>query len=187
MTRKSNEIKQESMLYAGQNRYNYIDCYEFILNDPDNRICITNIGECFIAPDPKWMERLMVLRNSIVSIFGLKTSLPEQSGNRWEIGSHAGIFKVFGKTTNEIILGDDDKHLDCRVSLLLEQDKQYKRVAVTTTVKYHNWLGRCYFFFVKPIHRLIVPLTLKTKFKRLVEESDRMQLNRISNQFKNKQ
>lgn len=113
----------------------------------------------------------MVFRNSIVSVFGLKTSILEQSGNRWEIGSQAGMFKVFGKTTHEIILGDDDKHLDFRVSLLLEPDKQYKRVAVTTTVKYHNWLGRCYFFFVKPIHRLIVPLTLKPKFKRLAEES----------------
>lgn len=162
--------KQESMLYAGQNKYDYIDRYEFILDDPNNRISITDIGECFIGPDPKWMKRLMALRNSIVSVFGLKTSIPEQSGNCWEIGSQAGMFKVFGKTTNEIILGDDDKHLDFRVSLLLEQDKQYKRVAVTTTVMHHNWLGRCYFFFVKPIHRLIVPLTLKPKFKLLAEE-----------------
>lgn len=161
-------IKKESLLYVGQSDYDYVDSYQFLLADKGDKINITQIGECFISPGPQWVEGLLALRNKIVSVFKLKTGISQKEDNHlWEIGAQAGIFKVFDKTSTEIILGGDDQHLDFRVSLLIEQDKQYKKVTVTTVVKYHNRLGKCYFFFVKPIHKMIVPMTLKPKFKQL--------------------
>jgi hypothetical protein len=46
--------------------------------------------------------------------------------------------KVFAKTENEVILGEDDKHLNFRVSLYLEQQTNgtiKKNLTVTTLAK----------------------------------------------------
>lgn len=150
--------------------YDYTDSYVFEFRDKNNAVGIIQIAELFIQPGPKWVERLFALRNMIASLFKLKTSIDavdKPDSQLWEPGAQAGIFKVFEIKPNEIILGEDDKHLDFRVSLLITQDGQRKIVTVTTMVKYHNALGRCYFFFVKPFHRLIVPMTLRPKFNRL--------------------
>ncbi len=57
----------------------------------------------------------------------------------------------------------DDKHLLFYVDIFitpLETGKQM--IEVTTLVKYHNWVGKAYFFCIKPFHRVIVPLVLKS-------------------------
>lgn len=154
-------------------KYDYIDSYEYVIVDQNHKIGITDIAEVFIQPGPKWFEGLFAIRNKIVALLGLKTKktiLNENDPNRWEPGTQTPIFKVFGKTDTEIVLGEDDKHLDLRISLLLKQDTQNtqkKEIVVTTVVKLHNRLGRYYFFFIKPIHRCFVPLIMKQKFKQL--------------------
>lgn len=154
-------------------KYDYIDSYEFVIVDKNNKISITDIAEVFIQPGPKWFEGLFALRNKIAALLGLKTQktiLNESDPNRWEPGTQTPRFKVFGKTDTEIVLGEDDKHLDLRISLLLKQDiqnTQKKGIVVTTVVKLHNRLGRYYFFFIKPIHCCIVPLIMRQKFKQL--------------------
>ena len=34
-------------------------------------------------------------------------------------------------------------------------------IDITTVVQYHNALGKAYFFFIKPFHRMIVPRVAK--------------------------
>ncbi len=48
-----------------------------------------------------------------------------------------------------------------------------KNVSVTTAVKFNNALGRVYFFFIKPFHRMIVPILFKRKFKQFELELKR--------------
>lgn len=101
------------------------------------------------------------------------TKKEDNDSNKYEVGTQAGIFKVYDKTATEIILGEDDKHLDLRISLLLEQSKyneNEKKITVTTIVKLNNKLGKYYFFIIKPFHRTIVPLILKRNFKQLESE-----------------
>lgn len=169
------EIRKDSLLYHDFPNCHYIDSFEYVIMDKKDKIDVIKIAERFIQPGPKWFEGLFALRNKIVSVFNLKTPatvVREKSAikNNWEIGTQAGIFKVFGKSATEIVLGDDDKHLDVRVSLLLNPYKEKadrKQVVVTTVVKYNNRLGRIYFFFVKPFHRTMVPLLLKRNMKQL--------------------
>lgn len=173
------EIRKESLLYPGRSDYDYTDCYEYVIVDLKNRISVLEIAEAFAEPGPKWMNGLFALRNRIVSVFKLKTPTTivkeqdDEGGDPWEVGKRSGMFRIFGRTDSELLLGEDDKHLDVRVSLLLEQNgnnRNEKKVAVITVVKLHNRLGKCYFFFVKPIHRIIVPFLLKQKFRRLEAE-----------------
>ncbi len=123
------------------------------------------------------MGMLFTLRNKMVSIFGLKTS--NDSYNRQEIltnfnfepNERIGLFKVFNKTENELVVGENDKHLDFRISLLkVSNDVKKKKIIITTTVNYNNWFGKLYFLPVKPFHKLIVPVMLKSLIRALKYE-----------------
>ncbi len=172
-------ISKLSKLEQDFPNYQYTDSFDVIIEDLDDKIGILDLAEVFTKPDSKWFEILFVLRDKIVSLFKLKTRAgaeKEDNGNigKWEIGARAGIFKIYGKSENEIIFGEDDKHLDFRVSLLYEQcEEKKKKVSVTTAVKFNNALGRVYFFFIKPFHRMIVPILFKRKFKQFELELKR--------------
>lgn len=100
----------------------------------------------------------------MVSIFGLKTSgkltdrQKQLDAFTCEPGEQLALFKVFNKTDNEVILGEDDKHLNFRVSLFLDHKKsetKKKTLTITTTVEFNNWFGRLYFLPVRPFHNLL--------------------------------
>lgn len=173
------EIRKESLLYPDWADCDYTDSFEYVIADSKHRIDVLSVTEAFVKPGPSWFEALFKLRNKMVSVFKLKTpaTLPEEpcsDRDPWELGKRAGMFKIFGKTPAEMVLGEDDKHLDVRISLLLQPNGangEEKKVTVTTVVKLHNRLGKCYFFFVKPFHRMFVPLLLKQKFRQLEAEA----------------
>lgn len=78
-----------------------------------------------------------------------------------------GVFEVFSKTEKEVVLGENDKHLDFRFSLFLEPDGQTKHFFISTVDTYNHWSGRLYFLVVKHFHRMIVPTMLKGIIKEL--------------------
>jgi hypothetical protein len=113
---------------------------------------------------PRWVDRLMWLRNRVVSRFGLQVShadVPRDHGGTIRPGTAVGIFLVLARSDDELLMGLDDKHLDFRFSLLMESSGQRERAIATTTVKFNNTWGRLYFTFVKPFHRLIIPALLR--------------------------
>lgn len=135
---------------------------------------MADVGRAFFSSGPKWIEGLFILRNKIVGAFGLKTSgspadRQEQLANfKCEEGEQLGLFKVRNRTKNEVVLGEDDKHLNFRVSLFVENlSGNRKSLTVTTTVLFNNWLGRLYFIPVRPFHKLIVPTMLKAMVRQL--------------------
>ena len=169
-------LPNNSILNTSNTEYDYLDSFRGVLNDNENKFTSTDIGKAFFSTGPKWVGRLFTLRNKIVSIFGLKTSgditnREKQLANfKCEPGEQLGLFKVFAKTENEVILGEDDKHLNFRVSLILNQQRKEtkkKDLIVSTTVEFNNWFGRLYFLPVRPFHKLIVPTMLKGMIREL--------------------
>jgi len=112
-----------------------------------------------------WVSGLVRVRDALVAGFGLKTA--KQLRGRAASGSdkRIGIFKVYETSTHEVLLGEDDKHLDFRVSVLHQrrtvaaQSASY--VTVSTVVHCHNRLGRLYILLIAPFHRLIVQASLR--------------------------
>jgi len=163
---------ESSILYRGHEKYDYFDSYGGAFSDPENKISIVDVLKVFSKPLPDWIDALMSVRDCIVSIVGLKTSEKVRHENirdnyRFVEGEKVGFFNFYSRTENEIILGEDDKHLNFRVSLLLEDidpETGMKKMIITTVVEYNNWMGRFYFFFVKPFHRVIVPATMKKDY-----------------------
>ncbi len=122
------------------------------------------LARFLFAQQPRWVRGLMALRDAIVAMFGLKTAkqlnLTEGAGGPGRVG----IFKVYAKGAAEIVLGEDDKHLDFRVSVLCAgQPAQgaQRQLIVSTVVHCHNRLGRFYIFVIAPFHRMIIQASLR--------------------------
>ncbi len=113
--------------------YYYMDSYKSSFVDTDNKIGITELTKAFFLAGSKWIELLFSLRNKIVSLFGIKTS--QQPKNREQFldnfqcqpNDRIGFFKVFSRTNHEVILREGDKHLNFRVSLLVENMTSKKK------------------------------------------------------------
>jgi hypothetical protein len=163
---KKTEFPEKSILSKGERKFDYIDSFEGELTNRRN-IDITEVGKTFFTSVPKWGKTMFVFRNKVVGLFGLKTGAENkltENDFKYEVGERIGLFKIFDKTNNEIILGEDDKHLDFRVSLLFDKNKDNQEensLTISTAVKFHNWLGVLYFLPVRPFHKLIVPAMLK--------------------------
>jgi hypothetical protein len=112
---------------------------------------------------PRWVDAAMRVRNAIVKRLGLKDlgAMAQIDLGRdlrdYRVGQRVGIFTVLHLSEDEVVMGDDDKHLKVQVSLLKAAHRQ---VVVSTVVHVHNALGRIYMFFVAPAHRLIAPAVL---------------------------
>ncbi len=170
----------EKSILQSDAQFQFIDGYKAEFDDQDNRIDIQKVGKLFFSTGPSWIDKLFALRNKIVHYFGLKTSnnrmeKEEQLAHfNCEIGEQIGLFKVFDKTENEVIIGENDKHLDFRVSLFLENsatNSHQKELTISTSVKFNNWFGKLYFVPVKPFHRFIVPAMVKGILKNIHAEN----------------
>ena len=71
------------------------------------------------------------------------------------------MFPVISQSAAKVVLGLDDRHLDFRVLVEVEElGMGRQEVTASTAVKTHNLLGRAYLAIVKPFHRIIVPAML---------------------------
>ncbi|WP_291883241.1 DUF2867 domain-containing protein [Chryseobacterium sp.] len=166
---KKIEFPAASILSQGKEKFDYADSFEGELGGNGQDYDITQIGKAFFTSGPKWGKKMFAFRNKVVKLFGLKTggetdAVKETDNFTCEVGERVGLFKIFSKTSNEIVIGEDDKHLDFRVSLLFDKNRSGKdenSLMISTAVKFHNWLGVLYFLPVRPFHKLIVPAMLK--------------------------
>jgi uncharacterized protein DUF2867 len=107
---------------------------------------------------PWWARALIIVRNRIVSLFGLHA---EPTANVWNPpikdsyspGDKILRFNLYSLDDNEILTGRDDKHLDFRVSVMKVAEKGAHNVVVSTLIFTHNLFGRMYLLVVLPLHR----------------------------------
>lgn len=150
--------------------FDYQDSFQSDYQDDENTVSSTDIGKYFFTSAPNWTGALFKLRNRIVSLFGLKTSGTAKDREaqlqnfKCEPNERLGLFMVYHNDENEVVLGEDDKHLNFRISLYKAnhpKNPNLRTLTISTMVTFHNRLGRLYFLPVKPFHRLIVPSMLK--------------------------
>lgn len=122
------------------------------------------LARYIFSHQPAWVGVLMGMRDRIVACFGLKTGKQLSAlatGERAQ--GRVGIFKIYSKTDKEILLGEDDRHLDFRVSVLCASSptQASAQLTVATVVHCHNLLGRSYLLLISPFHRMVVKAGLK--------------------------
>jgi hypothetical protein len=127
-------------------------------NDPDV------LARFIFAHQPSWIGKLMRVRDVIVACFGLKTGKHLATLASDAKPNRVGIFKVYSTNETEIVLGEDDKHLDFRVSVLCSSGpapESSRQLTVSTVVHCHNLLGRSYILAIAPFHRIVVKASLR--------------------------
>ncbi|MFA8344104.1 MAG: DUF2867 domain-containing protein [Rhodothermaceae bacterium] len=150
---------EKSLVTKDFENYNYCDLFTVETKLDDTVDNITSK----IFKLPGWIVFLLVLRNSIVKIFGLKTGGKKdlQFLDYYPVGSRAVVFTVINRNENEIVMAENDKHLNFRASVLLEKDSEKTLVHLTTLVKFNNFGGKLYFTIIKPFHKVIIKSVLK--------------------------
>lgn len=155
-------LPDDSILHPKPGSIHYTDSYSTAILST-HPVTIEQTGSAFLSSAPRWVEQMLLFRDNLVRLFGLKVSQPA-SREQMQIapGEKAGPFIILDKNKKELILGQDDKHLNFWVSLYLQSSENTPQLLLCTTlVHYNNIWGRLYFFFVKPFHRLIVPSLIK--------------------------
>ena len=117
-----------------------------------------SLARFLFAQQPAWVPPLMSVRDAMVAGFGLKTAKHLASPAAATV-PRVGLFRIYETRAHEIILGEDDKHLDFRVSVLVAPGAAgggARRLVVSTVVQCHNLLGRSYLRLIAPFHRQVV-------------------------------
>jgi hypothetical protein len=123
---------------------------------------IETLARFMLGEEAPWLRLLMGVRDAAVAGFGIKTSRQLRRGSVTDGVARIYIFRVYEITGDEAILGEDDKHLDFRISVLRRSDE----IVVTTVVHCHNLLGRLYLALITPFHRLVVKSILRRAARR---------------------
>lgn len=126
----------------------YYDTFSVEIND--NKLLPKDIISRIFGYYPVWLQILYKIRKCLMKPFGIETKpLPVKN-------------LIVEEGMQEAVMKKDDKHLLFYVEVYIEPLSNGKQVIeLITLVKYHNWIGRTYFFCIKPFHRVIVPYVLK--------------------------
>ncbi|MEU9502325.1 DUF2867 domain-containing protein [Streptomyces sp. NPDC048196] len=92
----------------------------------------------------------------------LRPGLPE-APEAWQGVLRGAPFPVVGRTDQELLLGEDARHLDFRASLLVADGT----VTLGTVVRIHNTAGRLYFAVVRRVHPFMARTMLRRIHRRL--------------------
>ena len=122
------------------------------------------LARFIFSVQPSWIGALTDVRDAIVAGFGLKTAkhLATLAGD--PAARRISIFRVFATSETEVVLGENDKHLDFRVSVLCTPNDSPRtggQLTLSTVVHCHNRLGRAYLSIISPFHRQVVKASLR--------------------------
>ncbi|WGS53619.1 DUF2867 domain-containing protein [Paraburkholderia sp. D15] len=139
----------------------------FAVRLPDNAIDDPELLARFLFENQAgWIGKLMGLRDAIVGRLGLKTARELRTLSSPASHERVDIFRIYAKSAREIVLGENDSHLDFRLSVLQQTrdagDGQSRYLVFSTVVHCHNGLGRFYILAIRPFHRLVVRSSLRS-------------------------
>ena len=141
----------------------FCDAYRTVLTKPEASVIDIFFG--VFGHHPAWMKRLLILRNRMAAAAGLATAadadvLHAQRRPHYQVGDLIGPWPIFGLTATELIAGRDNRHLDFRLSVLLEAVDARRTAVISTVCTTHNLFGQLYLRAVIPFHKWGVKLLI---------------------------
>lgn len=132
---------------------------------------IEALAQATLNDPPAWFRALLGLRDRIMRRFGVTSSSAMRARLQADRAERIDFFRVLSRDEAELIVGDNDIHLDFQCSLLVRPKagtQQFELVA-TTVVRCHNLLGRTYLGTIAPFHRAVVRTLLSRAAQRLAQ------------------
>jgi len=153
-------IPENSIILKDFGKTDYLDVYQIRKQTNESVDSITTQ----IFSLPRWVNGLLKIRNSIVGKLGLKTGNKKDTIVEvyYPTGSKAVFFTVIDRNENEIVMAENDKHLNFRTSVYIDRNDTNTDIYLSTLVKFNNTWGKLYFLPVKPFHKLIIKSLLKS-------------------------
>ncbi len=160
---RSADLPADSRLSSSYARSDFADAFSVDLPEAASSDAEALARHVF-EQQPAWIATLLGIRDCLVQPFGLKRAADLRAGG----GDRISLFRVYERYDYEIILGEDDLHLDFRVSVLLKpaSEGRPRRLIVTTLVFCKRPLGQAYIALIAPFHRLVVRTSLHQAQKR---------------------
>lgn len=162
-TLRATDIPCASAIAAGLPGAQFFDALQ--VADPDPQASALQSWLELIARTPRWVDRLMRLRDTLVGPFGIRplTDLPGQPptpprpASAYRVGDLVGVFRIRSLHHSEVLFGADDRHLNAQISLLKHAPGAGAQplLVLSTVVHIHNAFGHVYMAAVKPLHRRI--------------------------------
>ncbi|MCB8879742.1 DUF2867 domain-containing protein [Acidisoma cellulosilytica] len=129
---------------------------------------IEDIARSLLGDPALWFRTLLAMRDGVMTRFGVKTTAEVRAAAARNGVERIDFFPVLGRRDRELILGEDDRHLDFRASVLVRdrRDGPGRELVFTSVVHCHNLLGRSYLCVIAPFHRLVVIGNLRRAVRR---------------------
>lgn len=147
------DLPLASRLSSSYGRADFADAFSVVLSKTASHDA-ESLARHIFDRQPGWIGVLLKFRDILVSPFGLKKTVDLRAKG----GDRVSIFRVFERYPDEIVLGEDDTHLNFRVSVFVQPPSQRRprQLIVTTLVFYNRLLGRAYIALIAPFHRMVV-------------------------------
>lgn len=168
-TVRETQVPAGTAIHASLPGAHFFDAYEVADGQPSHTALQAWLD--VVARTPRWTQMLMTVRNKLVRLVGLKDlgqlhdGYPPASGkslreaSSYRVGDRVGIFRIRHLSDTEVLMGQDDRHLDVQVALTKHSGRTETSGAPTmvlsTVVHIHNTLGHAYMAVVTPFHRRI--------------------------------
>jgi Protein of unknown function (DUF2867) len=150
-------------LFHALKAVHFCDAFQAPASNPE--LCPQEAYRAVFGCAPAWVGILLKMRGMVASMLGLRhgggTGFEVTPGARYEIGQRVGRFLIRSIERNELIVGENDKHLDFRISIYRSSLNSTETVTVSTAVEIHNAIGRIYMLVVEPFHRYIAQTMLQ--------------------------
>ena len=167
-------LPKESLIFQDLPKIDYQDAYA-IRTSAKYAVPPEYLVKLFFNSIPFWAKILLGIREVLAKLIGLKTAhgidVKQQIEEyRGEPGQSIALFHTLRRSDTEILTGENDSHLDFRLSFIGYRQQETFEIILATTVQMNSWIGRLYFLPVKPIHQVLVKSLLKRMTKRLEKD-----------------
>jgi len=135
----------------------FCDAYQAPVSHPE--LGAQDVYRAVFACVPAWASVLFKMRGIVASVLGLRhgaaAGLEVAPDASFQVGRRVGMFSIRSMEPDELIVGDNDRHLDFRLSIFRSRVNGVEMATVSTAVEIHNTVGKIYMVVIKPFHRCI--------------------------------
>lgn len=144
------------------------DAFAVEITKTDAARGIETLARSVLGHPAPWFRVLLSIRDVAMRPLGVRSSWQLQQNAVAAGKNHIDFFRIIAQSDAEIVLGEDDRHLDFRASLLLRpvRDGERDELVATTVVRCHNLTGRIYLGIIAPFHRQVIRSNLAAATRR---------------------
>ena len=132
------------------------DAYRAPLSHSDRGV--VEIFFAIFAQRPGWMKLMLIARHKAAALAGLEVPttseiMSMEQREHYFVGEKIGPWPIFFLSSDELVAGRDNKHMDFRFSIIKVRDGVRLSVVVSTFCMVHNKFGQYYLSSIIPIHK----------------------------------